>query len=392
MTLMARAGDVLRSSGADAWLVYSYRGNNPVFGQLAGTRLFLTRRAFILIKPGATPKLLVSRVDGTPALAALEEFDVVYYLTWQELSAWLGEQLAGLTTVAMEYSPMGELPAMSWVDGGTLDLVRDTGVTVTSSAALFQEAAAVWSQESRAAHDRAMRHVVAIKDDAFAEIERLLSDGSPCDEYVIQTRIADAFAERGLITDDPPVVAVNSNSGNPHYGPTAERHDPIAVGDWVLIDLWAKEQGPEAIFADITWVGYVGREVPQRHRDVFATVAAARDAVVAHLERHRATPGYELDRVARRVIADAGYGEQFVHLTGHSLSAGDIVHGLGANLDDLETHDTRLVHSGLGFTIEPGIYLPEFGVRSEIDVFMTDDGPVVTSPAQTSPVLIAAGS
>jgi Xaa-Pro aminopeptidase len=233
-----------------------------------------------------------------------------------------------------------------------------------------------------------MRHVVEIKDDAFAEIRRLLRERSPCNEYVIQKRITDAFADRDLITDHPPIVAVNANSGNPHYEPTCDRHDPIAVGDWVLIDLWAKEQGPEAVFADITWVGYVGAEVPRRHREVFGIVAAARDAVVAHLREHRASPGYELDRVARKVIADGGYGEQFAHRTGHSLSTGEFVHGLGANLDDLETHDTRVVQAGLGFTIEPGIYLPEFGVRSEINVFMSDDGPVVTSPAQTGPVLM----
>ena len=234
-----------------------------------------------------------------------------------------------------------------------------------------------------------MRHVVEIKDDAFAEIQRLLSDGSPCDEHLVQTRITDAFAARGLMTDDPPVVAVNANSGDPHYVPSSDRHDPIAAGDWVLIDLWARERGPEAVFADITWVGYAGTAVPQRHREVFEIVAAARDAVLEHLRAHRACPGYELDQVARKVIADAGYGEQFAHRTGHSLSAGDSVHGLGANLDDLETHDTRVVHAGLGFTIEPGIYLPEFGVRSEINVFMSHDGPVVTSPAQSSPIVMA---
>jgi len=388
MTFLSRASEALRGSDAEAWLVYSFRGSNPVFGQLVGTRLVLTRRAFILVKPGETPKLLVSRVDGRAAITSLEGFDVGYYLSWHELSAWLGDHLAGLSTVAMEYSPMGELPAMSWVDGGTLDLVRDTGVTVTSSAELLQHSAASWSEESRASHDRAMRHVVEIKDDAFAEIQRLLSEGLACDEYVIQKRITDAFADRGLITDDAPVVAVNANSGNPHYEPTSDRHDPITVGDWVLIDLWAKEQGPEAIFADITWVGYVGSDVPQDHGEVFAIVAAARDAVVAHLHEHRASRGYELDRVARKLIADAGYGEQFAHRTGHSLSPGDSVHGLGANLDDLETHDTRIVQAGLGFTIEPGIYLPRFGVRSEINVFMSDGGPVVTSPTQTRPVLM----
>src|ERR671925_372219 len=235
MTLVSEAGEAIRSSNADAWLVHSFRGGNPVFTQLVGTRLFMTRRAFILIKPDEAP--------------------------------WLLDHLAGLSTVAMEYSPMGELPAMSWVDGGTLDLVRSTGVTVVSSAELFQRSAAAWSDDARASHERAMRHVVEIKDDAFAEIQRLLSDGSPCDEHLVQTRITDAFAARGLMTDDPPVVAVNANSGDPHYVPSSDRHDPIAAGDWVLIDLWAKGRGPEAVFADITWVGYAGSAVPQRHRE-----------------------------------------------------------------------------------------------------------------------------
>src|SRR5919109_2699776 len=267
MTLVSEAGEAIRSSDADAWLVHSFRGGNPVFTRLVGSRLFMTRRAFILIKPDEPPRLLVSRVDRSAAIGELEGFDVGYYLTWQELSAWLRDHLAGLSTVAMEYSPMGELPAMSWVDGGTLDLVRSTGVTVVSSAELFQRSAAAWSDEARASHERAMRHVVEIKDDAFAEIQRLLSDGSPCDEYLVQTRITDAFAARGLMTDDPPVVAVNANSGDPHYVPSSDRHDPIAAGDWVLIDLWAKERGPEAVFADITWVGYAGSAVPQRHRE-----------------------------------------------------------------------------------------------------------------------------
>jgi Xaa-Pro aminopeptidase len=378
---------VLESHACDAWLVYDYRGSNPVFANMLGETLTLSRRTFLLFTPEGEPRLLVSQVDYTDELP--ERFPNVRierYASWKQLESWLAEHLAKLRTVAMEYSPDGALPNMSWTDGGTLDLVRAQGVEVVSSAEIFQEAAARWTAENLESHRRAMDIVVGIKDAAFEQVASRLRAGEACDERLIQEFIESEFARDGLVTDDPPIVSVNAHSGNPHYAPAPGLSAPIEKGDWLLIDLWAREEGPNGIFADITWVGYLGRSVPERHAAVFDVVAAARDVVVDRLENQEGVQGYELDRAARDLIEEAGYGKEFVHRTGHSLSSGDSVHGLGANLDDYETHDTRPLVPGLGFTIEPGVYLEEFGVRSEINVYMSEAGPVVTSPTQTAPL------
>lgn len=370
----------------DGWLVYDYRGLNPVMGQVFGESLFLTRRAFLLFTPDDGPRMLVSRVDYTESMEHLDGIAVDTYTTWQDLGTWLQDHISPLRVLAMEYSPSGALPAMSWVDGGTLDLIRALGTEVVSSAELFQLAAAAWSEENLRSHERAMGHVVGIKDAAFELVATRLAAGEPCNESSTQAFILEQFAAHDLVTDEPPIVSVNANSGDPHYAPSPEAGAPIEKGDWLLIDLWAKEKGPAGIFADITWVGQMGPTVPERYAEVFAVVAAARNAVIERVISGGPARGYELDRVARDLISDAGYGEAFVHRTGHSLSAGDAVHGLGANLDDFETHDTRPIATGLGFTIEPGVYLPEFGVRSEVNVHMSPTGATVTAPVQAQPL------
>ena len=379
-------------AGFDAWLVYDFRGSNPVFSRLLGKRFFLTRRAFLLLVPGQPPRVLVSRVDATAELRERSDLVLDRYTSWGDVESWLGTHLEGVARVAMEYSPRGELPAASWVDGGTLELVRETGVEVGSSADLFQVAAAAWGEEGLRSHTVAMEALVAIKDLAFAHVTECLREGRTCTEYDVQQVIVAEFERRGLVAGEPPVVAVNAHSGDPHYAPTESRSDELRAGDWLLVDLWCKERHADAVFADITWVGYLGDSVPEENQRVFDVVAQARDAVVAALRERFAAGetirGFELDRVARDLIAAAGYGEYFTHRTGHSLSAGEAVHGLGMNLDDLETHDTRSVREGLGFTVEPGIYLPEFGVRLEIDVYMGAEGPVVTAPVQSEPVLL----
>lgn len=380
----------LVDADVDGWLIYDFRGSNPILSHLLEKRYFLTRRAFLLLSRSAQPRLFVSRVDATAELLDQPGVHVETYTSWKELRDWLDEYVAPLSTVAMEYSPHGELPAMSWVDGGTLDLVRERGTTIVSSADLFQQFAAQWSTVHLESHRAAMVHLVEIKDLAFALVEKRLKSGRSCSEYDVQKLILDEFARRELVTDDPPVVGVNAHSGDPHYEPSEDSHAQIRPGDWLLVDLWCKERGEHAVFADITWVAYVGPRVPDEHQKVFDLVARARDAVVDELRKRSGEPipGYELDRVARSVITDAGYGEYFVHRTGHSLGPGEAVHGLGGNLDDLETHDTRPIGPGLGFTIEPGIYLAAFGVRSEINVYMTDDGPEITSPVQTAPIVM----
>jgi Xaa-Pro aminopeptidase len=376
----------IKDSNCDGWLVYDYRGLNPILSQLLGRSLFLTRRAFLFFTGEDLPRMLISRVDYTEAMKDLDGIEIDRYTTWQDLDGWLAKHLGPLEVVAMEYSPSGELPAMSRVDGGTLDLVRAQGVEVVSSAALFQATAAAWTEENLRSHERAMDHVVAIKDAAFELVASRLRAGEPCDESSIQAFIVAEFAARDLVTDEPPIVSVNAHSGDPHYAPTAQVGAEINKGDWLLIDLWARERGPHGIFADITWVGHLGPVVPSKPMEVFDVVARARDAVIAHVQANEGVRGFELDRVARDLITAAGYGEYFVHRTGHSLSSGEAVHGLGANLDDFETHDTRPLAPGLGFTIEPGVYLPEFGVRSEVNVYMAPAGATVTAPLQAAPL------
>lgn len=374
------------------WLVSDYAGSNPVLAHLLGKRLFLTRRAFLLITD-EVPRLLISRVDAAPDLITGSHCLVETYTSWEELQAWLRAHVAPLGVVAMEYSPRGDLPAMSWVDGGTLELVRNLGVDVRTSADLFQLAAGKWSEGNLVSHRAAMTHATEVKDLAFELVAEQLRAGNRCTELDVQAFILAEFEQRGLTTSEKPIVAVNAHSGDPHYEPSPDRNAELRLGDWLLIDLWCREQRDDAVFADITWVGYLGRKAPSEHKRVFDLVAGARDAVVDVLRdrfsRDQEIRGYELDNVARRHITSAGLGEQFVHRTGHSLGANGLLHGLTANLDDLETHDTRLILASTGFTIEPGVYLSTFGVRSEINVYMTESGPEITSPVQTSPVLMA---
>ena len=375
----------MRENHIQGWLICDFRGSNPVLWQVLGQKKWTTRRCFLWVPAAGAPAALAHTIDRNQ-FAGLG-LDVQLYVSWPEMRLKLGELLAGQARVAVEYSPGGAIPATSWVDGGTLDLLRGLGVEACSSADLFQVAAATWSPAALESHLRACTQVAAIKDAAFEYIRRAVREGRPLTEYEVQEAMVQDFLRRGLELEGRPIVGVNANSGNPHYEPTAEVHLPIRRGDWVLLDLWGRFAGDEGVFADITWVGFVGPEVPERHRTVFEIVRRARDAVVEQLQAAWRTDetlqGWQLDQVARQSIKAAGYGPYFVHRTGHSLGPGPSAHGLGVNLDDLETHDTRLVVPGVGFSVEPGVYLPEFGVRSEINVFMhPQKGPLVTTPVQ----------
>jgi Xaa-Pro aminopeptidase len=289
----------------------------------------------------------------------------------------------------MQYSPQNAIPYVSRVDAGTVELVRAFGVEVRSSADLVQRFEAVWSREQYASHRRAARGVREVVSEAFVEIGRRAQAGAGCSEAAIQRFILERFERRGLATAHPPIVAAGPHSADPHYQP-AEPSAPIAAGDFVLIDLWAKE--PQGVYADITWTGYVGAEVPARYADVFAVVRRARDAGVeavrAAVRAGRTLRGCEVDDTVRAVIGAAGYGDRFVHRTGHSI--GYEVHGNGANVDGFETRDERRLLPHTCFSIEPGIYLSgEFGVRSEVNVYVDATDAVVTGlPVQDRVVAI----
>jgi Xaa-Pro dipeptidase len=375
----------IRENHIQGWLICDFRSNNPVLWQVLGQKKWTTRRCFLWVPAAGQPRALVHTIDRNQ-FAGLD-LAVELYVSWPEMRHKLGELLAGQRRVAVEYSPGGAIPAMSWVDGGTLDLLRGLGLELCSSADLFQVAAAIWSPAALESHVRACAEVAAVKDAAFDYIRQAIREGRPLSEYGVQEVMVQEFLRRGLELEGRPIVGVNANSGNPHYEPTSEVHLPIGRGDWVLLDLWGRYAVDEGVFADMTWVGFVGSDVPEKYRTVFEIVRRARDAVVERLQaawkQGETLQGWQLDQVARKTFEAAGYGEYFVHRTGHSLGPGPSAHGLGVNLDDLETHDTRWVVPGVGFSVEPGIYLEEFGVRSEINVFMhPQKGPLVTTPVQ----------
>jgi Xaa-Pro aminopeptidase len=292
----------------------------------------------------------------------------------------------------MEYCPEATIPALSRVDAGTLEMVRDLGARMVSSAELVQHFLCRWTDGQVASHRSALTAIDDAKDAAFARIGEQLRAGAEPTETGIQRFLTDRFAEAGLECDHAPIVAVNGHAGDPHYEPSEATPTPIRKGDLVLIDLWARQTGPDDVYADITWVAFCGDRPAEKLERIFRVAADGRDAGLAHLQRahaaHQTLQGWQVDRTVRDSIAAQGFGDQFIHRTGHSI--GVQVHGDGANLDDLETHDTRSLVTGLGFSIEPGIYLPGegMGVRTEIDVVLRPDGPQVYSKIQQELVRI----
>lgn len=387
--VVAQAQAYLREQGLCGWLLYDYRGMNPIFWDTMGDVTHVTRPCWLWIAANDAPRLLVSYVDQ----GRFEHLgiDTTLFVSRADMSAKLGGMLAGAQRIAMEYSPQGALPRVSRIDGGTLELVRSFGVEVASSADLLQYATQRWDEAQLRSHIAAADALGVIVQQAFRRIGACIDDAPT--EFEIAEFIRRRFTEEGMAVTDGPVVAANAHAADPHFEPTETNTAAIRRGDWVLIDLWTRQTHPDAMFADITWTAYVGDSVPARHRQVFDAVIGGRDAAVEALERaHRKgdmLQGWQVDAVAREHIAAAGFGEYFNHRLGHSL--GREVHSNAVNLDGWETHDTRALIPGVAVTIEPGVYLPgEFGVRSEIDVFMGEEGPRVTTQMQRDVVLIEA--
>jgi Xaa-Pro dipeptidase len=393
---MNRLSDIrsaIHAEGLDGWLLYDFRGLNPIALRVAGIPAdrLLTRRWACFIPPQGAPRWLFHSIEigGFRDIAP----EAATYISWAEWREQLRTLMGGATRVAMEVSPGSAIPYVSRVDAGTIDLVRSLGVEVISSADLVQVADAVWSAGQLSSHRRAAAGVLAVKDAAFAHVGERLARGRPTTEAGVQDFILAQFAARGLVTDDPPIVAVNAHAADPHYGPRRDADTPIRPGDLLLIDQFAREDAADAIYADITWMAFLGSDVPQRIRQVFDTVRAARDAAVAfargRIRSGQPVCGYEVDDASRGVIAQAGFGPFFTHRTGHSL--GTSVHYNGVNIDNLETQDRRRLIPGVGFTIEPGIYLPDegIGVRLEINCYVGEsDVEVTTLPLQDEIVLL----
>jgi len=377
----------LALDGLDGWLLYDFHGSNPIATQLAGLASgghLTTRRWYYLIPAQGTPRGLVHAIERHNLDALPGEKSV--YVNRASLDAGLTALLQGLTRVAMEYSPECAIPYLSRVDAGTAEAIRRRGVTIVSSGDLVGRFEATWTDAQLATHRRASEALYRIKDRAFETAARAVAAGTLLREYDLQQQMAGWFADEGLVSDSAPVVAVGGNAGNPHYLPQAAGSRPIVRDDILLLDLWGKLDVPGAVFADITWVGFTGARIPERHARAFAAAAGARDAAVALVQDAARTGrdlrGWEVDRAARQVLVDAGYAAQVLHRTGHSL--GEAVHGNGVHIDDYETHDDRRILPGSGFTIEPGVYFDDFGVRTEINVFRGDHEATVTGPVQAS--------
>jgi Xaa-Pro aminopeptidase len=382
----------LTADGLDAWLLYDFHGLNPIAGDIAGIGRggghLATRRWYYLIPASGQPRGLVHAIERT----ALDQLPgtKTRYAGRDELEAGLRELLRGVRRVAMEYSPLCAIPYIARVDAGTVELIREMGADVVSSGDLIQRFATLWDDTALGTHRRASEALYRIKDRAFDAVARRLKSGTPTTEYDIQQLMTGWFRDEGLVSDSPPIVAAQENAGNPHYMPAADVHRVIRRDEIVLLDLWGKLDRDQAVFADITWVGYTGTGVPARFLQVFDTVAAARDAAVALVmqatREGRELRGWEVDRAASSVLREAGYGAHILHRTGHSL--GESVHGNGVNMDDYETHDDRRLLAGTGFTIEPGLYFDDFGVRSEINMTIRERDATVTGPLQSEIVAL----
>ena len=385
----------LRQEDLPGWLIYDYRHSNPIFWQAVTPSGHVTRPCFLYVPADSTPLLLVHHVDA--GKFAQSGIQLRVYQGREDMIGLLGQALSGASRVAMEYSPQNLLPRVSRVDAGTVELVRSLGVEVVSSADLMQYATQRWSSKQLEDHCNSAAKLGEIVNEAFQYTAAQLAEQPT--EFQVAEFIRRRFRQEGLETPDGPIVAVNAHSSDPHYEPMEQGSSVIQAGDWLLIDLWARsvnfhsallDSGQESVFADITWVAYVGDVVPTRYQDIFDIVTGARDVALAYLEdsfrQGFDVQGWQADAVARDYISAKGYGKYFTHRLGHSI--GNEVHGDAVNLDGWETRDTRRIIPGIGFSIEPGIYLPEFGVRSEIDAYMSEKGPYATSPVQQEVVLI----
>jgi Xaa-Pro dipeptidase len=373
----------LRKQNLDGWLFFDHHLRDPLAYRILGIPTGkVTRRWYYMIPAEGEPKGMEHRIERN-TLAGLPG-EMIPYSSWPEQLTALGRLTAGMKRVAMAYSPMCAVPYVANVDAGTIELVRSTGVEVVTAAELIQMFEAKWTPAALESHLEAGRRVDKVRAAAFELIRERTRNGAALQEVEVKDFVRKGFADAGLLTDSGPIVGCNANASNPHYEPSATVTAPIKTGDWVLLDMWAKLDQPGAVYYDITWTCFCGDTPSDEHRKVFTAVRDARDAAIEKVQSSIAAGqdlrGFEVDDACRAVIVKAGYAEFFTHRTGHSI--GVEVHGNGANMDNFETHDERRVMPWSCFSVEPGIYLPNFGVRSEINMFIGDHDAIVTGNIQ----------
>ncbi len=378
--------NALNKAKVDAWVVVDYENQNPTLVKFLGKKM-LTRKIFLVFPKDSKPYIICHSIDTVflSEKETLAAFDLHIYHTWKEMLILEKKDFAKYKKVLMDVSEDGLLPRISLADYGSVQFIKDLGIEVFSSGDLLQQFSAVYDAKAYALQLQADKITLKIKDEAFAKIKELIENDGHTDEYTIQKFICDRFHEEGMVYDDPAIVAIGKNASNPHYGPNNCTFSTIQKQDLVLIDMWAKMDKPDAVYADITWMGYVGMEVPSKYEKRFQILRKAIDSCVEFLSIElpkRKVEGYEVDDVSRKVIDEAGYGKYFIHRTGHNIAVDVGPHGPGVNIDNYESHDTREIVDGVTFSLEPGIYAPDFGMRSETNVYIKNRKPVVVAGRQ----------
>jgi Xaa-Pro aminopeptidase len=373
----------LRAAKLDGWLFYDFRGRDPIAqGILQLPPGMRTRRWFYFVPAKGVPRKLVHKIE-TESLAALPG-DALFYASHEELSRNLRKLLGRAKKVAMQYSPKNAIPYVAMVDAGTVELVRSTGAKVVSSADLVQKYDACWSKDQLDSHLAAGAVIDRVVREAFQLAAKNVREKKNFTEYDLKQWILKEFEAAGITADQGPDIAVGAHASDPHYGPSPESASPIREGDLLLLDVWGKTKARGSVYYDVTWMGYLGAKVPEKMAKVFAVVREARDKAVSLIQSSIAAgkplEGWQVDQAARKVIEKAGYGKYFFHRTGHNI--GQSVHGNGVNMDGLETYDVRHLIPGTCNSIEPGIYLPEFGVRTEVNVYIGEKEARVTGAVQ----------
>ncbi len=377
MNQIETAKNYLKEKGLDAWVLVDYENRNPAFVSFLGRKM-LTRKIFLIVPKEGKPYLICHSID-TVFLKGQNDFDLKVYKTWQEMLALEKECFSSYKKICMDISGDGLLPRVSLADYGSVEYIKNLGIEIVSSANILQKLTATLDDEAKELQREANEKVLAIKDEAFKKIAADIKKRGKSNEYEVQQYICARFKEEGMAWDDDPIVAIGPNASNPHYGPTKDNNSDIHEDDLVLIDMWAKMDAPKGVYSDITWMGYVGETVPEVYENRFQILKKDVDLCVKFLNKNiavRPVYGYEVDDVSRKYINEQGYGDYYTHRVGHSIAIDVGPHGCGVNMDNYETHDFREIIPNVCFSLEPGIYAPDFGMRSETNVLI-DNGKVV---------------